>query len=603
MNPTRTIKLTAGFALALGLLGVAAVLERRQTVRLEKTAALVTRAHEVQSNLNRLLSLVLNIEAASRGFVLTGQPVFLESLQADLNAVAEGERRLGELILSDEQRGNLSALKTLIAERIAISRRNVELRQNAGFDAALQAIASGGGRVAGDAIRRQLARMEVAQQTLLDQRSAAARREKSNAVLMTMGATGLSAVLFIAMSVLAVRENQLRQRTQVQLDRFFTLSLDMLGIADMNGYFKRLSPAFTETLGFTADELMARPFLDFVHTDDRAATLAEVEKLGRGVPTIQFENRYQCRDGSWRWLSWKTQPVAEEGLLYATARDVTDRKHAEQQIAQLNADLQVHATELAETNKELESFSYSVSHDLRAPLRSIDGFSQILLEDCAEQLNEAGKDALQRVRKAATAMGELIDALLALSRVSRVELRAARIDLSALTVSLAAELRESQPDRRAEFVIAPHMVVEADPRLVGAMLGNLLGNAWKYTQPRPVAHIEFGSFIEDNETVYFVRDDGVGFDMAYVGKLFGPFQRLHRQTEFGGTGVGLATVQRIVHRHGGRAWAEGVVDQGATFYFTLPGGTAATSMQGRESKLRALLETGQCYDQRMYFAD
>ena len=153
--------------------------------------------------------------------------------------------------------------------------------------------------------------------------------------------------------------------------------------------------------------------------------------------------------------------------------------------------------------------------------------------------------------------------------MSRVELRAERVDLSALAATIAAELRRSLPDRQAEFVIAPGLVVEGDPTLLRAALGNLLGNAWKYTQPRATARIEFGCLEKESETVYFVRDNGVGFDMTYVGKLFGAFQRLHRQTEFGGTGVGLATVQRIVHRHGGRAWAEGVVDQGATFYFTL----------------------------------
>lgn len=358
-----------------------------------------------------------------------------------------------------------------------------------------------------------------------------------------------------------------------EVDRFFTLSLDLLCIADMNGYFKRVSPSFNQTLGWTTDELVARPFLDLVHPDDRAATLAEVEKLSRGVPTIQFENRYQCQDGSWQWLSWKSQPVVEEGLLYATARDITKRKQAEEQIAQLNTDLHVRAVELAEANKELESFSYSVSHDLRAPLRSIDGFSQVLLEDYADHLDEEGKDNLQRVRKAAKTMGQLIDALLALSRVSRTELRADRVDLSALAATIAAELRESQPDRQAEFVIAPGLLVTGDQTLLRAALGNLLGNAWKYTQPRVVTRIEFGCFDRENDTVYFVRDNGVGFDMTYVGKLFGAFQRLHRQSEFGGTGIGLATVQRIIHRHGGRAWAEGEVDQGATFYFTLHGQT------------------------------
>ena len=179
-------------------------------------------------------------------------------------------------------------------------------------------------------------------------------------------------------------------------------------------------------------------------------------------------------------------------------------------------------------------------------------------------------------------MGELIDAILALSRVSRSELRAAPVDVSAMAATIAAELRQSQPDRQAEFVIAPGLVVEGDRTLLRAALGNLLGNALKYTQPRAAARIEFGCFNRENETVYFVRDNGVGFDMTYVGKLFGAFQRLHRQTEFSGTGIGLATVQRIIHRHGGRTWAEGEVDQGATFYFTMHS-QARSGMAGWEN--------------------
>jgi PAS domain S-box-containing protein len=379
---------------------------------------------------------------------------------------------------------------------------------------------------------------------------------------------GVAVLLLIGTFALVVHEHLLRQRSQAQLDRFFTLSLDMLCIADTHGYFTRVSPSFTHTLGHAEEELLTKPFLDFVHPDDRAATLAEMDRLRQGVPTIRFENRYRCKDGSYRWLAWKTQPDKDAGVLYASARDVTHRRQAEEQITQLNADLQRQAADLAEANRELESFSYSVSHDLRAPLRSIDGFSQLLLEDCADHLSDDGKDALKRVRKAATTMGELIDALLGLSRVSRAELRVERVDLSALAATIAAELRESQPGRQVEFVIAPDLVVEADPRLFRAMLANLLDNAWKYTAQRAAARIEFGRTNNAGECAYFVRDNGVGFDMAYVGRLFGAFQRLHRQAEYAGTGIGLATVQRILHRHGGRAWAEAAPNEGATFYFT-----------------------------------
>jgi light-regulated signal transduction histidine kinase (bacteriophytochrome) len=234
----------------------------------------------------------------------------------------------------------------------------------------------------------------------------------------------------------------------------------------------------------------------------------------------------------------------------------------------LNLELEQRNTELAAVNKELKAFSYSVSHDLRAPLRSLDGFSQALLEDCDGKLNKQGKDYLHRVRTAAQRMGELIDDLLALSRVTRREMRHERVNLSALAETVAAELQQGQPERQVEFAITKRLMVKGDETLLQLALENLLGNAWKFTSKQPKARIEFGATQHDGKPAYYVRDNGVGFDMAYVGKLFAPFQRLHSVDEFPGTGIGLATVQRIINRHGGRVWAEGAVKRGATFYFT-----------------------------------
>jgi DNA-binding response OmpR family regulator len=227
--------------------------------------------------------------------------------------------------------------------------------------------------------------------------------------------------------------------------------------------------------------------------------------------------------------------------------------------------------ELEQKNLELEAFSYSVSHDLRAPLRSIDGFSKALLEDYAERLDDQGRDHLGRVRSAAQRMGELIDDLLQLSRVGRSEMRRERADLSALAHAIAAELQERDPHRRVRFAIREGLLAEADPRLTRVVLENLLGNAWKFTGKSEDPAIEFGALNDDGETVYFVRDNGTGFDMQYAGKLFAPFQRLHSAADFPGSGIGLATVQRVVGRHGGRVWAEGSVGKGATVFWTLPG--------------------------------
>jgi signal transduction histidine kinase len=226
-------------------------------------------------------------------------------------------------------------------------------------------------------------------------------------------------------------------------------------------------------------------------------------------------------------------------------------------------------TQLEVANKELESFSYSVSHDLRAPLRSIDGFSQALLEDYGDKLDDQGRSDLRRVRAATQRMAQLIDDMLNLSRVTRNEMHREVVDVSALVKNVSQELVAAEPDRKVELAIAEGVRAEGDARLFRVLFENLLRNAWKFTAKHPTAKIEFGIQTNNGRPVYFVRDDGAGFDMAYAGKLFGAFQRLHAMTEFAGTGVGLATVQRIIHRHGGRIWAEAKVDQGATFYFTL----------------------------------
>lgn len=263
-------------------------------------------------------------------------------------------------------------------------------------------------------------------------------------------------------------------------------------------------------------------------------------------------------------------------LLVELRTEVTERKQAEQRAQGLNQGLRQAILELTAVNKELEAFSYSVSHDLRAPLRSIDGFSQALLEDCSKELDANGQDYLRRIRSATQRMGQLIDDMLTLSRVTRSDMRKESVNFSELASRICTHLQQAHPERQVEFEIELGLVIHGDSRLLQVVLENLLNNAWKFTSRQQQARIELGA-IADNHSipVYFVRDNGVGFDMTFADKLFKPFQRLHGMREFPGNGIGLATVQRIIHRHGGQVWAEGASNQGATFYFTLAAGKFA----------------------------
>ena len=476
----------------------------------------------------------------------------------------------------------------------------------------------------------------------------------------------------------------LLRRLVRERERQFTDSLDLMAVADLDGYFKRVNPAWTRALGWTAAEMTSGPWLDFVHPDDRQPTLAASAGLARGLDVVTFENRYRHKDGSWRWLAWHTPaPRPGETTLFASARDVTELhrlqselerrqallaaimdattelvavKDVEGRYTYLNAaaltvlggpanrfigrkteevlpperssvalardqaalargsfatseenwlfngatrlmiatrgplleggrpvgtisihrdvtELRQHERELAQVNEklhaanqELESFSYSVSHDLRAPLRAIDGFARILEEDQAPRLDDDGRRVVGVIRTNARHMGRLIDDLLSFSRAGRTEMSRSRVDMDALVRSVLDELGSPGPGATVGSLPPAH----GDASLLRQVWFNLLSNAVKYSSRRPDPRIEVSGAATDREAVYSVKDNGVGFDMQYAPKLFGVFQRLHTREEFEGTGVGLALVQRIVARHGGRVAAEGAVGKGANFSFALP---------------------------------
>lgn len=364
----------------------------------------------------------------------------------------------------------------------------------------------------------------------------------------------------------ALRASEYRYR------QFVEAAAEGIWVIDAEGRTTFTNPRMGEMLGWTPDEMLGRPLFDFMSDEGRAIARANLERRKQGIAE-EHDFQFVHRGGAAVWTRMSTRPLFE-GEAYvgalAMVSDVGVRRSAEEKIRQLNDDLAHRNRELERSNRELESFSYSVSHDLRAPLRAIDGFSAALERDWGDRLNEAAMGHLARVRRASRTMAALIDDLLQLARVSRAELRVQRVDLSALAAEVVANLRAASPERAVDVVIEPDIVARGDRTLLMTLLANLLDNAWKYSARRARARIELGQTLDGDARVVFVRDDGAGYDPRYAARLFQPFQRLHAEGDFAGTGIGLATAARIVERHGGRIWSTGEPDRGATFSFTLP---------------------------------
>ncbi|RRQ22923.1 sensor histidine kinase [Thiohalobacter thiocyanaticus] len=350
---------------------------------------------------------------------------------------------------------------------------------------------------------------------------------------------------------------------------------DAIVVVNESGHIEIANAQAEALFGYSRAELIGQPVEKLIpqryaghHVQLRGDYAQEPKARPMGEGRVLYGLR---KDGSEFPVSISLSPIQVDNKLRVISdiRDVTAEREAERHIRELNTQLVEQNNELERINRELEAFSYSVSHDLRAPLRAIDGFSEILSQEYADELDQRGRDYLQRVRRAAQKMGQLIDDLLNLSRIARAEIRFQDVDLSAMAADALRELEQQEPERRVEALIQEDIQVRGDSRLLRIVLDNLLANAWKFTRDKGDARILFGMERQQEETVYYIQDNGAGFDMAYADRMFGAFQRLHDASEFPGTGIGLATVQRVIHKHGGRIWARGEPGEGASFYFTL----------------------------------
>ncbi len=368
-------------------------------------------------------------------------------------------------------------------------------------------------------------------------------------------------------------EDLLRETTNY-LNNLFDYANAPIIVWDLQFHITRFNHAFERLTGLKSAEALGKPLDILFPEESKAKSIDYIKQTTAGERWEVVEIDIQSKNGETHTVLWNSATLydADGKNMIATiaqGQDITERKKTEEEVKKLNEELKRRAAELEASNKELEAFSYSVSHDLRAPLRSITGFSTILLEDYREKLDDEGKLYLKKIEDSGELMGQLIDDLLKLSRVTRSDIYYEKVNLTDIAQNVFDEQVRTEPKRKVKFNLAPDIIGYGDRNLLRLVLENLLGNAWKYSSKTAEPRIEMGSIMQDGNQVYFIHDNGVGFDMTYAHKLFQPFQRLHKATEFAGTGIGLATVQRIIRRHGGKIWAEAKVGEGATFYFTL----------------------------------
>lgn len=570
-------RIVIGFAAALVILIAIGADSYRSALAVAETARWVAHTHEVVSHLWSLSSDIVTVESRRRAYALTGNEEQVERAHASGASARENLQRLRRLTADNpRQQERLDRLDRLTAARLARVDESIDRLRREPADRAAQADATAAASRANDEIRAVVREMLDEEAALLDGRhadvGASLRRTKWVIVL-----GGVSAGLLVgAASFLFHRESRHRERAEAELLRREALYRSVLSqfpngavlLFDHELRYRLAEGQGLAAVGLTKAGLEGHTIWEALPPETCAAIEPAYRAAIAGEPT-SFEVPFGGRH-----FAVLVTPISVEGgerLGMVVTQDITERKQAEDQVRHLNTELYEKIGEATSANQELEAFSYSVSHDLRAPIRHINGFVDMLQRRSAAALDETAQRHLNTIARASRHMGQLIDDLLAFSRMGRSELARSRVSLGPLAREVIDAMRPELDGRAIEWKVNGLPDVTGDPAMLRVVVGNLVSNAVKYTRPRAQAVIEIGQAAgHPGEVVLFVKDNGVGFDMQYADKLFGVFQRLHRSDEFEGTGIGLATVRRIVHRHGGRTWAEATIDGGATFFVALP---------------------------------
>ncbi len=576
-------RVTSRFAVVLVILVIGEFISYQSTEHLLNVSRQLTHTQQVLGTLDNILLTMDDAETGQRGYLLTGKESYLQPYEGAVARLSEVVGSLEKLTASDPvQRRYIASLKSIIKVKQDELAATIRLRKANKTAAAVQLVLSGRGKHEMDDIRGLIENMRTHENKLMAARKsnweASTRRTR-----LLIGSGVFVVFILLLFAVLALNSEALRRlrveqalhqsesRIRLLIDSVRDYAILML---DPQGKVLSWSPGAERIKGYKAEEIIGQNWSCFFLSEDIQAGKPQIElEMALANGRAEHEGWRVRKDGSRFWANVVITAVRDDqGQLRGfskVTRDITEQKRAQEEIQKLNRDLARRASELEAANKELEAFTYSVSHDLRAPLRHVDGFSQLLVEEYGPQLPEEVRRYLARIQSGARQMGLLVDDLLNLARISRKEIKLQVTGLGSLVEQVVSELKTEAGERAIDWKIAPLPFVECDPGLVKQVFANLLSNAVKYTRPRERSVIEVGSVRNNGQPAIFVRDNGVGFNMKYADKLFGVFQRLHRAEDFEGTGIGLATVQRIVLKHGGHVWAEAELDKGATFYFTL----------------------------------
>jgi PAS domain S-box-containing protein len=562
-------KVWLGFITAITILTWLAITSYTNNKKSEAMSRWVAHTNRVLYHSEQILGLTVDLEAGQRGYALTGLKDFLKPVNNSTTRLYQHLEKLKQLISDNRsQVQRIERLKALVKKKMEFTMEAIEVRDREGLNGVIAMNATMEGKNLMDEIRSEIKAIQDEEHELLQERTTLTQKrvDDFNAAFAGM----LLATAVILISVFYMIYISLKRRTEAEASlRIASETIrDIYDNApcgyhsiDSNGLFLEINNTWLEWLKYTRDEVVNKMRFQQILTEksleDFKESFSRFQEQGR-INNLVFD--VIRKDGSIFSVLINAIAIYDAQGNFKKSRstvlDYTEQKKSLEKIQQLN--------------QELESFSYSVSHDLRAPLRSIDGYTQILLEDYAYNLDAEGKRVLNVVVNNARRMAKLIDDLLDFSRVGRKEVTKSVVNTESLVRSVISELRPQEGERDIDITIAPLDPCEADPNLLRQVWTNLISNALKYSRKKPKSEIEISSRKGAGEIIYQVRDNGTGFDMQYAHKLFGVFQRLHRQQEFEGTGVGLAIVHRIVSRHGGKVWAEGEADKGASFYFSLP---------------------------------